>query len=55
MSQRLVARYLVWRIRTLRHADDTAKPFRAVAWNEDGTALAVGRQDGIIRIWHLAP
>jgi len=42
-------------IRTLRHADDTAKPFRAVAWNEDGTALAAGRQDGIIRIWHLAP
>lgn len=42
-------------IRTLRHADDTAKPFRAVAWNEDGTALAVGRQDGIIRIWQIAP
>lgn len=42
-------------IRTLHHPDDTAKPFRAIAWNGDGTALAAGRQDGIIRIWQVAP
>lgn len=40
--------------RTLRHTDDTAKPFRAIAWNGDGTVLAAGRQDGIIRIWQIA-